>query len=125
VEALAYRLTEDGRKKSRGRQCDPWTEKLVLGGEIERELEGTSPIDVFKDFVHSKPVFKDFVHSPNPVPRGERLNRLNEIARKKNVSQSSAEKAHAAYNHFLKVANEATQFGATIDGSGAIVSACT
>ena len=43
VEELAYRLTEDGRKKSRGRQCDPLIENIVLGGEIERELQGTSP----------------------------------------------------------------------------------
>jgi hypothetical protein len=47
-------------------------EKLVLGGEIERELQGTSPIEVFENFVHSKP------QSPNPVPHGKRLNRLLE-----------------------------------------------
>ena len=49
VEELAYRLTEDGRKKSRGRQCDPLVENIVLGGEIERELQGTSPHEVFMD----------------------------------------------------------------------------
>ena len=105
VEALAYRLTEDGRKKSRGRQCDPLIEKLVLGGEIERELQGTSPIEVLR--TSCTPNTSRLRAFPNPVPHGERLNRLNEIARKKNVSQSKAEKARAAYNHFLKVANQA------------------
>src|SRR4051794_3167080 len=62
VGEVAYRLTEDGRKKSRG---DPLIEKLVLGGEIEREMQGTSPAEAFTDFVHSKP------HMLKPVPHGE------------------------------------------------------
>jgi hypothetical protein len=101
VEALAYRLTEDGRKKSRGRQCDPLIENLVLGGEIERELQGTSPIEAFKDFLGLEQ------HIPNPVPQRKRLKRLNEIAQWMGNSQSKAEKARAAYNRFLKVANQA------------------
>jgi hypothetical protein len=40
------------------------------------------------------------------VPHGERLGRLNEIAREKNVSQSKAEKARAEYNRFLELANQ-------------------
>src|SRR3954465_13003403 len=92
VSELAHRLTESGRKKSRGRQCDPLVEKIVLGGVIERELQGTSPLEVFLDFVvHDRP------HTPNPVPHRKRLNRLNELARMNNASQSKAEKARAAY----------------------------
>ena len=72
VSELAHRLTESGRKKSRGRQCDPLVENIVLGGEIERKLQGTSPIEAFKDFLDLKQ------HIPNPVPHGKRLNRLRE-----------------------------------------------
>ena len=104
VEALAYRLTKDGRKK---RRSVPLTEELVLGGKIERAMQGTSPFEVFKAFVHSKPAFKDFVHSADPVPYGEGLTRLNDVADKMGISQSTAEKARAAYNRFLEVANQA------------------
>jgi hypothetical protein len=69
-------------------------------GEIERELQGTSPIEAFKDFLDIEQ------HIPNPVPHGERLERLNEIAHRMGISQSKAEKARAAYNRFLKVANQ-------------------
>jgi hypothetical protein len=101
VSELAHRLTESGRKKSRGRQCDPMVENIVLGEVIERELQGTSPLEVFLDVVvHDRP------HSPNPVPQGERGSRLNEISHGLGISQSKAEKARAASNCFLKVANQ-------------------
>jgi hypothetical protein len=101
VSELAHRLTESGRKKSRGRQCDPLVENIVLGEVIERELQGTSPLEVFLDvIVHDRP------HTPKPVPHGERVNRLNEIAHELGISQSKAEKARAASNRFLKVANQ-------------------
>jgi hypothetical protein len=77
VSELAHRLTEFGRKKSRGRQCDPLIEDIVLGGEIESALQGTSPIEAFKDFLDLEQ------HIPNPMPHGERLQRLNEIAQRK------------------------------------------
>ena len=76
VEALAYRLTEDRRKKSRT-ACDPLIEDLVLGGEIERATAGHFPVRGLSGLRRSTR-FTDFVHSANPVPYGEGFTRLND-----------------------------------------------
>src|SRR5688572_30609530 len=74
IEALAYRMSEEGRKKSRGRQGDLLVESVGLGEVVETKLQGASPADSFAAFVHDKE------HVPQRVPYGERLGRLNEIA---------------------------------------------
>jgi hypothetical protein len=99
VEALAYRISDEGRKKSRGRQGDLLVESVGLGEVVKTKLQGTSPAKNFAAFVQEKE------HVPQRVPYGERLGRLNEIAREENVSQSKAEKARADYNQFLELAN--------------------
>jgi hypothetical protein len=104
IKAIAHRLTDRGRQKSRGRQGDHLAEKLRIGEQVESELQGSSPAQRFSEYVRSReaefPV-------PSEVSHGAKLDAIHDAARRQNVSVSKAEKDRAEYNAFLKAANEA------------------